>query len=108
MPQLYNAYELPTEVDLTQGFGGLFNYLNTNTSSWLSILLLLAIYVIFASGYYYAKKDIAGGFAIGGFAIFVIGTLLWVAQYINLLIYVPVVIISIISFASLWLNRHEL
>lgn len=108
MPQLYDNYDLPTEVDLTQGLSGLFAYLNTQTNNWLSILFLISIYVVFASGYYFAKRDLAGGFAIGGFVTFVIGTLFWVGGFINVVVYVPLVIISIISFAGLWINKHEL
>ena len=97
----------PTTINFTSGMGGLFNYLNYATGSWFSNLLLIAIYILFATGFYFAKRDMMGAFAVGGFATFVIGLLFWVGQIISGVTFAFVVGIAIISFASLWIKPHD-
>lgn len=98
-------YPSPTDVNFTTGLGGTFNYLNSVTGSWFSNLLLIAIYIIFATGFYFAKKDMMGALAVGGFATFVIGLLLWVGEVISGITFVVVVAVAIISFALLWVGN---
>ena len=101
------AYEYPTSVNMTEGPTNLFLYLNTVTGSWFSNMILIAIYMIFASGFYYAKRDIFGGMAVGGFATFVIATLFWIAHIVSTVTFALVIAVSIMSFASLWLGTHH-
>lgn len=98
-------YEMPTSINFSEGMGEMFNYLNAVTSNWFSNLLLIAIYIIFATGFYFARRDIFGAFAVGGFATFVIGLLLWVGDVISGVTFTFVVAVAIISFASLWIGQ---
>ena len=98
-------YDMPTTINFTSGLGGMFNYLNEVTSSWFSNLMLIAIYIIFATGFYFAKRDFQGAMAIGGFATFVIGLLFFVGEIISGVTFAFVIGIAIISFASLWIGR---
>lgn len=100
-------YPSPTTVNLTEGMDGLFIYLNTVTNNWFSNLLLIAIYIIFATGFYFARRDIFGAFAVGGFATFVFGLLLWVGGMISSVTFAFVIAVAIISFATLWVGESR-
>ena len=100
-------YDMPTTINFTDGMDGMFVYLNTVTGNWFSNLLLLAIYIIFATGFYFSRRDMFGSFAVGGFATFVIGLLLWVGGMISGMTFSFVVAVAIVSFASLWVGENR-
>jgi|LGOV01.1.fsa_nt_gb hypothetical protein len=97
-------YDSPTSIDFTSGFGGMFNYLNAVTSSWFSNLLLISIYILFATGFYFARRDFFGAMAVGGFATFIIALLFWIGGLISGVTFAFVVAVAIIGFASLWIG----
>lgn len=97
-------YASPSTINFTSGFGAMFNYLNTVTSSWFSNLFLIAVYIIFVAGFYFARRDFFGGMAVGGFAIFVVGLLFWIGELISGVTFAFVIAIAIIGFASLWIG----
>jgi hypothetical protein len=101
------TYQYPTEIDFSGGITGLFQYLNTVTAGWFSNLLLIAIYIIFASGFYYAKRDFFGGCAVGGFAILVFGVMFWAGGFISWITYAFIVAVAIVSFIGLWFGPHN-
>ena len=101
------AYESATSINFTSGLGGMFNYLNSVTHSWFSNLFLIAIYIIFATGFYFARKDFQGAMAVGGFAIFVVGLLFWIGEIISGITFTFVVAVAIIGFASLWTGTNN-
>jgi len=98
-------YSYPTSINFTNGIDGLFVYLNTVTDNWFSNLLLIAVYLIFATGFFFSKRDMFGALAVGGFATFVFGSLLWVGGFISGITFAFVVGVAIISFASLWIDN---
>jgi len=99
------VHDMPTTINFTSGLGGMFNYLNTVTHSWFSNFLLIAIYILFATGFYFAKRDFQGAMAVGGFALFVTGLLFWVGNIISGVTFAIVVAVAIIGFASLWVGN---
>lgn len=101
------VYPYPTAVNYTVGFTGLFQYLNAVTGSWFSNMILIAIYIIFGMGYYYAKRDFQGSLAVGGFALFVISTLFWVGDIISGVTFLICIAVAIVSFASLWIGPDD-
>lgn len=100
-------YPLPTEINWSLGFTEGLKYLNTVTHSWFSNMLLIGIYAIFVAGFYFSKKDIFGGFAVGGFATFTIALLFWVSEIINSTTFLIVIAIAIMGFASLWIGGEK-
>ena len=98
-------YTDPSTVNWSSGMGEAFNYLNEVTSSWFSNLLLIAIYIIFATGFYFAKRDMFGAMAVGGFATFVVGLLLFVGGTISGITFSFVIAVAIVGFASLWVGQ---
>jgi len=97
-------YPYPTSVNLTENPTGLFNYLNTVSNNWFSNMLLIAIYIIFAVGFYSAKRNFMGALAVAGFSTFVISILFWIAGLISTATFVIVTAVAILSFASLWIS----
>lgn len=99
------SYPSPDTINWSDGMGSAFGYLNTVTGSWFSNLLLIAIYVIFAVGFYFAKRDMFGAMAVAGFVTFVVGLLFFVAEIISGLTFAVVIAIAIVGFASLWIGQ---
>lgn len=99
-----HPYPNPTSIDFTSGLGGMFQYLNCVTHNWFSNLLLISIYLIFATGFYFARKDFNGALAMGGFATFVIGLLFFVGGVISGITFAFVIAVAIASFGSLWIG----
>jgi len=100
-------HEYPSTINWTGGMAEGFNYLNSVTNSWFSNMLLITIYLIFASGFYFARRDMFGGLAVGGFATFVLGLLFWLGGLISGITFTIVVGVAIVSFASLWLGKQD-
>jgi len=95
----------PSTINWTNGMTGAFNYLNEVTSSWFSNLLLISIYLIFAVGFYFAKRDFFGAMAVAGFSTFVIALLLFVGGTISGITFSVVIGVAIVGFASLWIGQ---
>lgn len=98
-------YPYPNTVNFSGGMTDAFVYLNTVTSNWFSNMLLIAVYFIFASGFFFARRDIFGALAVGGFASFVVALLLYTASMISGATFVIVVAVAIVSFATLFLGE---
>jgi len=96
-------YPYPSEVNMSEGFTNLFVYFNTVTNNWFSNMLLITIYIMFAMGFYSSKRNVGGSFAVGGFATFVFGTLLWIANMISTFTFALVVAVAIGSFGMMWI-----
>ena len=85
----------------------MFVYLNAVTSNWFSNLLLIAIFIIFATGFYIARRDPNGAVAVAGFATFVIALPLYVGGMVSGIAFSIVVGIAIIGFASLFVGHPD-
>jgi len=77
------TYPSPTSINATKGLGEVLTYVNVVTNSWLSNMLMIAIYVIVLLGYYKAKDDFKGALAVAGYGTFVIGLLFWIGGLVS-------------------------
>ncbi len=77
------TYASPTTINATKGLGEILNYVNDVTDQWISNLFLLGIFIIFLVGYYKAKDDFAGAFAVAGFGTFVAGLFFWLGGFVS-------------------------
>jgi hypothetical protein len=98
-------YASPSTINWSTGMTGAFNYLNEVTYSWFSNLLLISVYIIFAMGFYFAKRDFFGAMAVAGFSTFVVALLLFVGGAISGITFSVVIGVAIIGFASLWIGQ---
>lgn len=100
-------YPYPTTIDFSNGTDNLFIYLNTVTFNWFSNLLLISIWIIFATGFYIARRDPNGALAVAGFATFLIALPFYIAGFISGIAFSIVVGLAIIGFASLWVGHPD-
>jgi hypothetical protein len=68
---------------MSAGFGQLLNYVNNVTNNWISNMILISIWVIVLMGYYKAKEDFKGAFAIAGYGTFMVALLFWVGGFVS-------------------------
>lgn len=99
------AYPMPTSINWSNGMTDAFVYLNTVTYNWFSNMIVIAVYLIFASGFFFAKRDVFGALAVGGFASFVVSLLLYTASMISGTTFVIVIAVAIVSFATLFIGE---
>jgi len=77
------AYPSPTTINGTKGFGEVLNYINVVTNSWISNMILIAIYVIVLIGFYKAKEDFKGALAVAGYGTFVVALFFWIGGFVS-------------------------
>lgn len=77
------TYTSPTEINMSRGLTELLYYVNDVTNSWISNLSMVGIFIIILMGYYKAKDDFAGAFAIAGFGSCVAGLLFWIGGFVS-------------------------
>ena len=77
------SYPSPTDVNMSKGFGEVLNYINFVTNSWISNMILIAIYFIVLVGFYKAKEDFKGALAVAGYGTFVIGLFFWIGGFVS-------------------------
>jgi ABC-type multidrug transport system permease subunit len=103
-------YSYPLSENLTNSSGGLIYlivYLNDVTNFWFINFLLIAIYIILASGFYYAKGDVLGGFAVAGFVTGVISLIFWIAGIVPDGTFAITIGVAIISFIALFIGHND-
>jgi hypothetical protein len=79
---MYELYPSPSSQNFTS-FNSLFTYVNTTTGGFFGWFLLMCIYLIFAFGVSFYKRDIGVGVAIAGFVTIIIGVLFRILDLIN-------------------------
>jgi hypothetical protein len=77
------TYASPTSINASKGLGEILNFVNVATNSWISNMLLIAIYIIILIGFYKAKDDFQGALAIAGYGTFVIALFFWIGGFVN-------------------------
>jgi len=77
------TYASPSSINASNGFIEILNYTNLVTNSWISNMLLIAIYIIILIGFYKAKDDFQGALAIAGYGTFVIALFFWIGGFVN-------------------------
>lgn len=103
------TYEYPTSINWSEGFDQVIYYVNDVTNSWVSILLLVAIYIITAVSVFSSERTpdaIFNGMATAGFLLIILGTIFWIADFISGVVLIFAIAVAIISFASLWLKGN--
>lgn len=99
-------YTSITTYNLSKGIQELFYYSNDATRSVLSNGILLAIFTIAIVTVYNYTRDIFEGFAIASFITLLTSVFFWVSTLISGITLAVVIVISIVSFALLWINKR--
>lgn len=101
-------WQYPTniEVNSTEGMSNILVYLNEVSFGWFANMFLIAVWMIFFAGFYYARRDAGGGMAVAGFVTFVMGLLLWIMDALSTITFAIVIAVAIIGFAGMWATRE--
>jgi len=78
-----SRYASPTSANVSEGLGNLIQYTNEVTNNMFANMFLLGIWVIIFMGFYKAKDDPKGAFAVAGYGTFVVGLLFWIGGWIS-------------------------
>ena len=102
------AWTSPATINATEGIGTTFEFLSTVTNFWFGRMLMVAIFVIFLSGYLSARRDdYIGAFAVSSYVTFVIGLLLWVVGLVRGLDFAIIIAITIVSSVILFVQNSN-
>lgn len=102
-------YEEITTVNLSKGFQEVPAYVNRVTDNWVSIMILVAIYILVVFGVYHSKgssEAFGEGIAIAGFFTAIVATLFWIAGFVNIFHLIWVIVIAIISVGIWFLSNR--
>ena len=96
----------PVTVNATKGFGEVLTYINDVTNSWISVMMLFAIYVIILIGFYKASDDFKGALAVAGYGIFVVSLLFWIGGFVSGFIFGVSIALAIIGTLVLLMDNN--
>lgn len=95
------SYSYPTSNNFNASdIGNFLSYTNSVTSSWISNIILIGVYIVVLSSYYKARNDFWGASAVAGFLTVVIGMVLWLAGFVSAVtlgIAVAILCVSVIA-----------
>ncbi len=101
------AYSSITDRNLSKGFSEILYYANEVTESWISNLILIAIYIITMMTIYNYKRDFVEGMAVAGFFTFLIALFFYLGDFISGVTFVFVIAVTIISVGLLFFNKRR-
>lgn len=101
------AWPSPTTINATSGINTTFEYLSLVTNFWFGRMLMIAIFVIFLSGYLSARRDdYFGAFAVASYVTFVMGLLFWVINLVTGVDFAIIIGITIVSSVILFVQKN--
>lgn len=100
------AWASPTTINASAGIGSTFEYLSTVTHFWFGRMIMIAVFVIFLSGYLGVRRDdYFGAFAVASYVTFVLGLLFWVINLVTGLDFAIIIAVTIISSVILFVQK---
>lgn len=86
---------------------GILYYVNEVTSSWISNLILIGLYLILLISYWRARDDLGGAFAVAGFSTFVVALLFFLADFISGIILAIWIALAIVGFVIVAFDKQR-
>ena len=100
------AYPSPSSVNASKGFGEVLNYINVVTDSWISNMILIALYFIVLIGFYKSKDDFKGALAVAGYGTFVFGLFMWIGGFVSGIAFGMTIAVAIMGTLVLLLDNN--
>jgi hypothetical protein len=75
-------FQSPATVNMSNPTN-IFVYLNNVTDSWISNMILIAIWIMVLVGFYKSSDDFSGAMAVAGFGVFIIALLFWMGGFVS-------------------------
>ena len=102
------AYDEITTINTSSGIVSILEYVNQVTDFWISRMLMVAIFVIFAMGYYRSRDgDIVGAFSVGSFVTLCVGVLFWIIGFLDGKTFSLIIGITLVAGAWLFLDKRS-
>jgi len=101
------TYTSASTLNMSEGIGTLFAYVNDISSFWFGNMLFLVIWVLFLMGYLAVNKDdYAGGIAVSSYIVTILGAIGWIINLIPTLTLSLMLGVSLVSSAWLLGDRR--
>lgn len=101
------TYTSPSTINASKGLGEVLSFVNNATDQWLSNLFIFGIWIIILLGYYKAKDDFKGAFAVSSYVTFVSSLFFWLGGFVSGVLFGIVIAVSIISTLVLLLDNNN-
>lgn len=105
---VFQVYNSIADRNMSKGFQEILYYVNEVTFGWISVMILIAIYVIVLMGIYNSKRDFMMAMAISGFFTFIIALLFWVGDFISGTTLIFVIVVAVAGFVATFLGHRNL
>lgn len=76
-------YESPSSLNMSKGFGEMVTYINNVTNSWISNMILIAIWIIILTGSFKSTNDFGKSMGVAGFGTFIVALFFWLGGLIS-------------------------
>jgi len=102
------AYDSPSTINISEGIGGILQYINVVTDFWISRMIILAIGIMVFMGYYKSQPnpDFFGSLAVSSYVSFVLGLILFLLGFLDAVSMGMIVGITGISTLILLLEKR--
>jgi len=104
------AFDSVNTINMTSsdGMSNILNYINVVTDFWAGRMVIIAVFIMFMFGYLKSKNDddFIGAFAVSSYVTFVIGTLMWLINFLDGISFSVVIGVTIISTAILLFDKR--
>ena len=101
------AFQNITDRNLSKGFSEILYYANEVTESWMSNMILIAVYIIVLITLYNYKRDFVEGMAVAGFFTFLIALFFYLGDFVSGTTFVFVIGVTIVSVVLLFFNKRK-
>lgn len=103
-----SRYPSPADVNWSIGLQEAPKYINTVTNGVVMNLIVLAIGIIIASGYWFTKRDLPGALAVGSFVAWVVGFLFFLGDLLGgwNFVFLTAVMIGFVSYVIVSANQN--
>ena len=99
-------YPSITDYNVSKGIEEVYYYANEVTDSWMSNMILIAVYVIILMGVYNYKKDFPEAMAISGLIVFLISVLFWLGNFVSTPTILITLAVAALGFIFLWFEKR--
>ena len=104
------AFDSVNTINMTSsdGMSNIPDYINVVTDFWAGRMVIIAVFIMFMFGYLKSKNDddFIGAFAVSSYVTFVIGTLMWLINFLDGISFSVVIGVTIISTAILLFDKR--
>jgi len=102
------AYTSPSTINASRGITEIITYVNDVSNNWFGNMILISVWILFFMGYLISKgdDDLIGAMSVSSYVTFVLGTLMFAIGFVDIVAYMVVIGVTMISSIILYANRN--